>query len=181
MVKAEIDEVALKTRAAAGESSTQIAEALGHNRQVIMRRARKIGVEVPGNRKRSIRSIESEIAQMKPADAVEHLLNILRESHSSMSHDVISEVAMHGFTGSESSILLSLFSDKLMSKEMIYDLLYGMRATDEIPEPKIIDALVCKIRKKLKVKGWDVKIETVWGRGYRGERLNGFLFPWEVN
>lgn len=36
---------------------------------------------------------------------------------------------------------------------------------DDEPEIKIVDVLVCKIRKKL--EGLNVKIETMWGRGYR--------------
>ncbi|GAA2871795.1 DNA-binding response OmpR family regulator [Aminobacter niigataensis] len=36
---------------------------------------------------------------------------------------------------------------------------------NEDPEIKIIDVWICKLRKKLLPLG--VKIETVWGRGYR--------------
>ncbi len=35
------------------------------------------------------------------------------------------------------------------------------------PEVKIIDVLVCKLRKKLAPAGADNVIGTVWGRGYR--------------
>ncbi|MFC3071509.1 winged helix-turn-helix domain-containing protein [Shinella pollutisoli] len=36
---------------------------------------------------------------------------------------------------------------------------------DDAPEIKIVDVLVCKIRKKL--TGLDIPIHTVWGEGYR--------------
>lgn len=36
---------------------------------------------------------------------------------------------------------------------------------DDEPEIKIVDVLVCKVRKKL--QGLSVNIETMWGRGYR--------------
>jgi two-component system cell cycle response regulator CtrA len=47
---------------------------------------------------------------------------------------------------------------------MFLDYLYG--GVDE-PELKIIDVLVCKLRKKLAyATGGQHYIETVWGRGY---------------
>ena len=175
----EIDEVALKNRASAGQSSTEIGRVLDCGRQVVMRRAKRLGVEVTGNGKRSFRSIESEVAEMKPTDAVEYLLECLRNVLSSVGRDNISEVIQYGFTPTESQVVLAIFSDKVQSKEMIYNLIYGLRSNGELVDPKIIDVLVCGIRKKLLTKGWGVKIETIWGRGYRGERLDGFLFPWE--
>ncbi|WP_280136454.1 winged helix-turn-helix domain-containing protein [Rhizobium sp. Leaf384] len=36
---------------------------------------------------------------------------------------------------------------------------------DEVPEIKIVDVFVCKIRKKL--SDLNLGIETVWGTGYR--------------
>ena len=46
-----------------------------------------------------------------------------------------------------------------VSREEVYSFLYG----DSGPNPKILDVMVCKIRKQL---GDDV-LETVWGRGWR--------------
>jgi two-component system cell cycle response regulator CtrA len=73
-------------------------------------------------------------------------------------------------TGKEYCIfeLLSLRKDTVVTKQMLLDHLYGRM--DE-PEPKIIDVLVCYLRKKLaQVTGGEHHIETVWGRGFR---LNG--------
>jgi two-component system cell cycle response regulator CtrA len=69
-------------------------------------------------------------------------------------------------TGKEYGILelLSLRKGTILTKEMLLDHLYG--GTDE-PELKIIDVLVCKLRKKLaQATGGNHYIETVWGRGY---------------
>jgi two-component system cell cycle response regulator CtrA len=69
-------------------------------------------------------------------------------------------------TGKEYGILelLSLRKGKTLTKEMIFDHLYG--GMDE-PELKIIDVFVCKLRKKLaQATGGSHYIETVWGRGY---------------
>lgn len=51
------------------------------------------------------------------------------------------------------------------SKQQLMDALYG---DEDEPEIKIVDVMVCKLRKKVMeaTGGLDV-IETVWGRGYR--------------
>jgi two-component system, cell cycle response regulator CtrA len=60
--------------------------------------------------------------------------------------------------------LLSLRKGTILTKEMFLNHLYG--GTDE-PELKIIDVLVCKLRKKLiQATGGSHNIDTVWGRGY---------------
>ena len=60
--------------------------------------------------------------------------------------------------------LLSLRKGTILTKEMFLSHLYG--GTDE-PELKIIDVLVCKLRKKLmQATGGSHNIDTVWGRGY---------------
>lgn len=50
------------------------------------------------------------------------------------------------------------------TKEQIMNVLYSLRI-DREPELKIVDVLVCKIRKKM--KGFPIAIQTVWGTGYR--------------
>lgn len=49
------------------------------------------------------------------------------------------------------------------SKEAIHTLIYGT-ARDGGPEVKIVDVIICKLRKK--VRPWGVAIETRWGQGY---------------
>jgi two-component system, cell cycle response regulator CtrA len=69
-------------------------------------------------------------------------------------------------TAKEYSILelLSLRKGTTLTKEMFLDYLYG--GVDE-PELRIIDVLVCKLRKKLaQATGGQHYIKTVWGRGY---------------
>ena len=54
---------------------------------------------------------------------------------------------------------------EIITKESFIDIMYGMRAEAEIPQPKIVDVFICKLRKKLAIH--DIPIETVWGVGYR--------------
>ena len=52
----------------------------------------------------------------------------------------------------------------VMPKQVILEQLYG---TVEVPDQKIIDVFVCKIRRKLRdATGGNGVIDTVWGRGY---------------
>lgn len=52
----------------------------------------------------------------------------------------------------------------VMPKQAILEQLYG---SAEVPDQKIIDVFVCKIRRKLRdATGGSGVIDTVWGRGY---------------
>jgi two-component system cell cycle response regulator CtrA len=65
-------------------------------------------------------------------------------------------------TGQQERLLGFLFASGHPSKSQMMDELYGDAILQ--PEIKIIDVLVCKIRKKLKPFG--IEISTHWGRGY---------------
>lgn len=70
-------------------------------------------------------------------------------------------------TNSEYTMLQLLATRKgtIISKEMFLSQLYGEKA--EVPDVKIIDVFVCKLRKKLAdASGGQDYIETVWGRGH---------------
>lgn len=67
-------------------------------------------------------------------------------------------------TVQEARVFGVLVNRELATKEAIMSGLYIDRGVDEA-EQKIVDVFICKIRKKLKPFG--VRIETVWGRGYR--------------
>lgn len=65
--------------------------------------------------------------------------------------------------------LLAVNRGKVLSKDTIMNHLYDY---DAVPDAKIIDVFVCKIRKKLVGAGAPETISTVWGQGYvvRDER-----------
>ena len=55
--------------------------------------------------------------------------------------------------------------DKVLSKEQIMTFLYSARPyADQPQDVKIIDVVVCKLRRKFRLL--NVTIGTVWGRGY---------------
>jgi DNA-binding response OmpR family regulator len=70
-----------------------------------------------------------------------------------------------GLTRMEARLMRALVErlDRMMPKGALMDAMYFDRGHEA--EPKIVDVLVCKIRKKLRGSPW--VIETVWGQGYR--------------
>jgi two-component system cell cycle response regulator CtrA len=69
------------------------------------------------------------------------------------------------FTIKEAMLFGILLKREMVTKQMAMDALYGLSASGEEAEIKIIDVFICKIRKKLKPFG--IEVETVWGQGYR--------------
>lgn len=68
-------------------------------------------------------------------------------------------------TQTENLVLAFLAQRDQATKGQIMTALYGLRpAEHEIPEQKIVDVFVCKLRKK--VVPFGITIETVWGIGY---------------
>jgi len=70
-----------------------------------------------------------------------------------------------GLTAQETRVFGVLVNREVATKDAIMAGLYSDKAGSEGEvEPKIVDVFVCKIRKKLKPFG--VEIRTVWGQGY---------------
>lgn len=181
MRRLPIDADELRQRAADGLSATAIGAEVGMSRSVVMRKAKALGIEVNGSRIPKIASIERAVADMNASEAVGFLLELIRQLVPALEEDEVLKVCRHGFTATEAQVLIMVFGERLVAKEGIYNALYGSRASGELVDQKIIDVMICKIRKKIKEKGWDAVVKTTWGRGYHGERLNGFMFPWELN
>lgn len=70
-----------------------------------------------------------------------------------------------GLTRMEARLMRALVErqDRMVPKGALMDAMYFDRGHEA--EPKIVDVLVCKIRRKL--RGSPYGIETVWGQGYR--------------
>ncbi|MBB2203569.1 response regulator transcription factor [Gluconacetobacter takamatsuzukensis] len=60
--------------------------------------------------------------------------------------------------------LLALRKTQVLSKETVLDSLY---AGESEPYGKVIDVMICKIRKKMRNFGVDEPFTTLWGIGYR--------------
>lgn len=70
-----------------------------------------------------------------------------------------------GLTPIEGQMLGMLVMRGFVRKEAFMVALYENRPdADDVPDAKIIDVLICKLRDKL--KAFDITIETKWGEGY---------------
>jgi DNA-binding winged helix-turn-helix (wHTH) protein len=64
-------------------------------------------------------------------------------------------------TKNEARLLTVLLRRKEVTKETLLNQMY---TGPDVPEIKIIDVFVCKLRKKLKM--FDIEIKTIWAHGY---------------
>lgn len=76
-------------------------------------------------------------------------------------------------TGIEALLLqrLAEIFPRIASKEALLEWMYQI-TPDKTPELKIVDVLVCRVRKKIEPLG--IRIDTAWGKGYAlapGSRL----------
>lgn len=74
-----------------------------------------------------------------------------------------------GFTRTEALMFLPLFTrpaPQTHTKEALHHMAYSGGA-DGGPEIKIVDVLICKVRKKFAAFGIDRHLVTVWGTGYK--------------
>lgn len=69
-----------------------------------------------------------------------------------------------GLTVTEGRVFGALLKRPACTKDHLMHALYSLRHDGEEPEMKILDVLVCKLRKKLSPLG--ITIETIWGQGY---------------
>ena len=75
-----------------------------------------------------------------------------------------------GLTPSEFAIYRVLKTHRIASREALMLALYSDRA-DDPPDPRTIDVLVCKLRRKLLPH--DLSIVSQWGTGWRLLSSNG--------
>lgn len=64
------------------------------------------------------------------------------------------------------------------TKEAILNFVYGTGPGD-VPEVKIVDVFICKVRKKLKKHG--IAVATIWGQGYTLENDDRAIVTDRVN
>jgi len=74
------------------------------------------------------------------------------------------DVSILGFTPGQSRMLGLLLRKGTVTKDMLFDALYGDRPDADVPDLKTIDVLVCQLRRKLKPHG--IAFKTWYGVGY---------------
>lgn len=157
--------------AAAGMSTYAAGRALGVSQNTVFHHARRNGIKF-GN----VSAIRVAIADMRPAEAVEFLLEIL-ETMTGVDGPA-GKFPGISLTKLERGVFCVLYhaAGRTVPRSRIMDALYSARI--DPPSDKIIDVTICNLRKAL--ANFDgFRIETVWGVGYRLEREPLYRFPWE--
>lgn len=76
-------------------------------------------------------------------------------------------------TALEAGFLVTLLKNRQVEKSRLHGIVEHQRNTRvnqpdhlEATDPKMVDVMICKLRKKLKMVDNKIKIETIWGSGY---------------
>lgn len=101
------------------------------------------------------------IEDMKPLDAIDFLLNVIHQ----LTDPSRSEAGVL-LSGQRQRIfdLLWMRRGKIVSRDAVYEALYGNRDADSLPFPKGLDVQIYNLRQAL--KGTDWIIETANGHGW---------------
>lgn len=103
------------------------------------------------------------IADMGKMDAIEFLLQVLDRDQETYEIDDLGLP----LSNTEHKLLsyLIISEGKTLTKNELYDALYSLRVSGEMPIPKVVDVYIYRLRKIL--QDTDYAIETMHGRGYR--------------
>jgi DNA-binding response OmpR family regulator len=102
----------------------------------------------------------------KLVDRVDDLEGQIESLESALNLDRTANVqAAFGISENLAHLLIMLSDGKPKNKEALHAGLYYRRPDIDAPETKIIDTLVCKLRKY--IEPHHIEIGTVWGSGYQ--------------
>lgn len=124
-------------------------------------------------------SLEAAVGDMKPLEAVEHLLYILGEmiwAPEKMSRTPHPDLTL---TDSEAVILHALWRSKgsMVRREALHTALYATDL-DAAPDPVIVQCFMVKIRKKISDAWLPIEIRTVRGEGWELHCDDDTLLNW---
>jgi len=78
---------------------------------------------------------------------------------------ILNVVRLFGVTQQQACLLLTLIKRREVTRKMLHNEIERRRPHPKVEtEPKIVDVVICKLRTRL--KGFNLKIVTVWSCGY---------------
>jgi len=160
--------VDLRALVNSGHTNREIAEMVGatsgHVRVAINRAGLNSVIPSP-------ETVRERAEGMKPLDAANYLLGVLEQWLPAL-NGTNHEVDGWGvdMTPLERLVLVVMVdaAPNMISRDQIMDCLYATRSDDEVPQSKIVDVAVSRLRKKLPARRGEIL--TVFGRGYKFER-----------
>lgn len=152
----------IAVRAAAGMGGDRIAADLGiARRQTIYDVARREGIQLPGQTYPA-ESLRRAIQDMKPADALEIVLEAYEQAIG-FDAERQADLMARGLTNDQALIMMALEGRGICTYDHLASAVSHARIEPTTEEA--IKAQVCLMRAK--IQDWPVRIETVWGFGYR--------------
>lgn len=154
-----------------GLTTKQVAEEAGMTHGALRSKCAREGLSLAGTRNR-VRSHREIVQTMRPAEAVEYLLDEIEMLTGYKSDDAWRVQQELGLTPAETTMLMALVKSegRPLRKEFLLTVM-GSEA-----ELSIVNVRICGLRRKLP-KG--ARIVTHWGNGYSFDRDLGFTFAWE--
>lgn len=118
------------------------------------------------------------VDDMPAEDAVDHLLGIIRAEWMMATQDDVDRWRILGFTPREAIFMAVLVRAKseVVSREALYEKMFAHERGDG-PLPKIIDAYLHKVRKRINSRNLPYRIETIHGYGVRLVRTDAGCAP----
>lgn len=156
-----------------GFTPTDIEEITGIRRSTLTRCLQLNGIDYDTAHKTPIEDCMNyrvEVADMRPLDAVEYLLDLMEFMFPPDNSFPQIDALDLGLTRQQAALLNFLWVRKgtVCTKDSLHAFLCNRKTSEaEWPVPKIVDVLICRLRKALKVTSWT--IHTHWGEGYRLE------------
>lgn len=165
-------------RAAGGASLAAVAREFGTNKSSLHRTAKRNGLRLVSSYKPGRVCLADQVADMKPAEAVRYLLDLVESLFMDFNPDPVAAIAAHGFTAQQARLLLVLVQAGGRAVSLDHLTVRLAPCAADPLDGKQISVVVCKVRKRLAALGWPVQIVTIWGHGFRFEILDpAFSMP----
>ncbi|MEL7398028.1 MAG: winged helix-turn-helix domain-containing protein [Pseudomonadota bacterium] len=163
-MKTTYDDAQLRRLSAERKSNLEVAAELGVHKDAARAAFNRRGLKFTPE---SARTVRDTAERMPPEDAVDYLLGVIEDSFDALNggHHPIDDLGLQ-LGPSQRRLLVAMYENegRVMTKGALYSA-YVFGSSDDLPDQRIIDIQVCKLRQR--IKGTPLKIETVWGTGYR--------------
>lgn len=119
------------------------------------------------------------VQDMRPLDAVDYLLDVIEAIAPPASHTAQWDFDGVHLTRSQKKILRAIAAGRgaIVTRDQVYAALVADRRECDWPTYKSVEVQLCFMRRRL--AGSPVRIETVFGQGYRIAAPVGTVWPWE--
>lgn len=130
--------------------------------------AARHGIDVRKGRRDDFRAVRDQVADMRPLEAVEHLLYLVEELLGSDDDIAVTQERLGvGRAPAKAYLALSRAAPRALTATQLAAAIAVVR--DDPPDPKHVAVVICKLRKALPARE---RVVNIHGTGYRLERTS---------